>query len=136
MPPVPPREQIEAWLAQGARDLEVAEALFGQGFHDACALYSQQSVEKYLKAFYMATKKREAPKTHNVLALARELGASDEVSEGLELLEDDYMTVRYPDVAIARGSPEYGEVIGQSRLAMAKRIEQWVQEQIGEDDAQ
>lgn len=134
-PKVPPRDQIDAWLAQAERDLEIAAGNLEMGFADACAMYSQQAAEKFLKALYMLKERAEAPRTHGILGLARRLGAPEEVAEGLDLLEQDYMAVRYPDAAMSMDAHGYDDAVGRSRLDMARRVRAWVLMEMGESDA-
>lgn len=133
-PKVPPRDQIDAWLARAERDLEIAEANLEMGFADACAMYSQQAAEKFLKALYMLEERAEAPRTHNIVLLARQLGAAPELADSLHDLEQDYMRTRYPDVAAMAGAAEHDAAAGAERLAQARRVREWVMEQFARDE--
>jgi len=124
--PAPTREQIGLWLAQGARDLEIAESNHEQGFHDACAFYCEQGVEMYLKALYMALNQVEAPKTHRLIWFAHELALGQEFLSGLHDLERDYMVTRYPDVGVTVDGRQYAAETAADRLDWARRIRDWV----------
>lgn len=131
-PKVPPRDQIDAWLAQAERDLEIAAGNLNIGFADACALYSQQAAEKFLKALYMLKERAEAPKTHEIVGLAAQLGVPEDVADGLDLVEKDALAPLYPDVMVKIGPPEYNAAVGQARLATARGVAAWVRSQTGE----
>ena len=133
MSPAPTREQIGLWLAQGARDLEIAESNHAQGFHDACAFYCEQAVEMYLKALYMAREKVEAPKTHRLVWFARELALDEEFLSGLHDLERDYMVTRYPDVGVTVDGRQYATETAVERLDWARRIRDWAAARMPEE---
>ena len=128
MPPEPSVELIELWVSKARRNLEMAEGAVSLGHWESCVFWCEQAVEVYLKALFLATRRRTPPRTHHVVDLGAELGLPADLREDLVLAEEDYMAVRYPDAWLSVGEPEYdGEVAGE-RLSYAKRLAKWVEE--------
>ena len=130
----PSPEQIKAWTDRADKDLRIAKGNLEMGFYDACAVYCEQAVEKYLKALYMATEKREPPKTHHVVTLATDLGMSETEALPLHKLELDYMAARYPDVPLALAD-EYNAANATERMGIAERAIAWVKERLQPEEA-
>jgi HEPN domain-containing protein len=127
----PTPEQIKAWTDRADQDLRIARGNLEMGFYDACAVFCQQSVEKYLKALHMATMGREAPRTHQLVSLAMQLRLPEETAASLHLLEADYMAARYPDVGVALGE-DYTEEAARERLAVADEALAWIRTRLAE----
>lgn len=102
-----------------------------QGYHDACAYYCEQSVEKHLKALYTALCRDAAPKTNQLLGLARKVGVDEGLCDDLHLLELDYMATRYPDVVYGDGADGYDEETSAQRLGVAAQVAEWVRARLG-----
>jgi len=130
----PTREQIVRWLRQGERDLEIAQRNLDIGLYDVCVLFCEQAVEKHLKALYIHANRAEPPKTHKIVELARQLGASRDLYELLHLLEIDYLASRYPDFPTTVSYEDYDEEVARERLAIAQRVVKWVHQQLEQDD--
>jgi HEPN domain-containing protein len=101
------------------------------GFYDACAVFCQQAVEKYLKALYMAAMEQEAPRTHQLVSLATRLGLPEATVASLHLLESDYMGARYPDVGVSLGQ-DYTAEAARERLEVADVALAWVRTRLAE----
>jgi HEPN domain-containing protein len=91
---------IEDWYRFAGEDLAAARELAGRGsFHHQACLLSQQSVEKYLKA-YLLSKGWKLVKTHELSQLVGECCTNDESFQTLypscELLNKFIVTGRYP----------------------------------------
>lgn len=82
------RKEVEFWLLQSEADLKSAKDLLKTGNFYSSVFFSHQSVEKALKALYILEKK-ELIKTHNLVFLARELGASDNIINNCAELTPD-----------------------------------------------
>ncbi|MBF0509335.1 MAG: HEPN domain-containing protein [Deltaproteobacteria bacterium] len=63
----PTLKLVSAWLRKADSDMKLAEHLFSEGadFPNAIALHSQQTAEKYLKAF-LTYHQKAFPKTHDL----------------------------------------------------------------------
>ena len=92
------REEIRNTWMQSEEDLKTAELIIEVGRFYASVFFSQQAAEKALKALYIY-QKRLLPKTHNIVELASDLGAPDEVIEACQELHPDYVATRYVDAA-------------------------------------
>lgn len=130
----PTRQQIDRWLRQANRDFQAAQRQLQVQLWEQCALLCEQAVEKYLKALHMHSTGREAPRTHKIAEFGEELGVPDEFSELLQQLEADYMTTRYPDVAVAAPFEAYTEQIARERLEGTGEVIQWIKQQMNLSD--
>lgn len=108
-------EQIVAyWLAEAEEALEVAGHLLEKGDYSYALFFGHLTVEKTLKALYVAHCGEHAPYTHNLLRLARASGLEvDEMhTEALLTVTAFNIEARYPDVKRAfrqKCTPEYTE---------------------------
>jgi len=75
----------------------------------------------------MLDQKKELPRTHNLVELARDLGASEEISEAARELTPDYLTTRYPNAANGVPAEMYSHQSAQVHLDYARRIMEWTQ---------
>lgn len=91
------REEADNWWRQAKHDLETADFLLEGEKLDAAAFYFQQTVEKALKALYIATKKEAPEATHSLTKLGRACGLPPEFSGFLRRLAAEYYVSRYPD---------------------------------------
>jgi HEPN domain-containing protein len=91
--------EAQRWLRQAQADLAVVRTLHAAGHHAAACFYSQQAAEKALKAVVFAHGARVVL-GHSVRELARQCEAYDTtfagVAEGAALLDQFYITTRYP----------------------------------------
>ncbi len=105
------REEVYWWLELAKRDLDRARRAVEQDDRVSMVFWSQQAVEKALKALALAIK-RDVPKTHNIRRLKEfigiDLGLSPDIWEKAYELTQYYYVSRYPD--IVEGIPD--EVIG------------------------
>lgn len=92
------RKEIDYWFEQAKADLKSATDLLKTENFYASVFFSQQAAEKSLKALYI-DEKRMIAKTHNLVFLARELGAPENIINNCAELTPDYLTARYPDAA-------------------------------------
>jgi len=101
------REEVFWWLELAKRDLERAKR--AKEFEDKVSMvfWSQQAVEKALKALALAVK-RDIPKTHSIRRLkefiGEDLGLPINVWERAYELTQYYYVSRYPD--IVEGLPD------------------------------
>jgi len=130
MKPTP--EFIGAWRRQAESDLRNARRNAEIGAYDVCVLLCQQAAEKMLKAAYMAVKGEEAPFTHSLAMLQRELGASVEAIGAAAELTADYITSRYPPGGSEVPVDRYDAAASADRLERAQRVVEWAQEVLDE----
>ena len=91
---------VDDWFRFAGEDLAAARELAGRGsFHHQACLLSQQSAEKYLKAFLLS-KGWKLVRTHELSQLAGECYSYDESFQTLypscELLNKYVIAGRYP----------------------------------------
>lgn len=110
------------WLQQAENDLQFAGyALSGKYFSQVCFV-SQQAAEKALKAlaFHRGSK---AIIGHSVKKIAEELKLNSEVDKAARILDQYYITARYPD-GLPAGSPHnfFSEDEARSAIEAAEII--------------
>lgn len=126
-------QAVRLWVEEGEHDLQVAEHLFGAGFHSNCAVSCEQSAEKLLKALWIWRNGEGPPRHHRVGELATSLDAPSQVVAGARLLEPDYITARYPDAALVPPHTRYTAADSEQRLQAARLIGAWVREKLCEE---
>ncbi len=119
------REETRRWLKQAEADLAVAREL-GHGHYYIGAFACHQAIEKGMKAAFIERKRSMPPKTHNLVELARELGAPEAVLSDVRLLNPEYAVSRYPDAANGVPAEMYDERKARLLLEATERIWQWV----------
>lgn len=120
------RKEIDYWFAQAKADLKSATDLLTTENFYASVFFSQQTTEKSLKSLYIR-EKRTTFKTHNLVFLARELNAPQNLINNCAELTPDYITTRYPDAATGAPFENYTQESAERHLRMAKEVVQWVE---------
>ena len=118
-------EEIKRWFEKAKRDLEVAEYLFNGHKYEECSFFSQQSVEKSLKALILKKEKRII-KTHDLLFLAEKVDLPVELKLNCRELTVIYTYVRYPDTTKLNDI----EIKAQRYTNTAREVLIWVQKQL------
>ena len=124
------RPEAELWIRQAASDLKNAERNIGIAAFDVAAFLCQQAVEKLLKGSYAQLRREEAPRTHTVFELGRQLKVSEAILSHLRVLTPDYLAARYPDAANGVPAEVYDEPIARDRLRRAKEVFEWARGQV------
>lgn len=119
------REEIRNWFKQARADFEAAQDSMKTGHYEWACFQSQQAAEKALKALYIH-RKRTSLAVHNLLNIARSLGAPRDVVEAARELNADYVTTRYPDAANGVPAEQYSRGIAQRHLKAVRKVFQWV----------
>ena len=131
-------EYHDAWLLKAENDLRIAELAIRQDdpITDGAIYHTQQCAEKALKGF-LAFKRSEIKKTHNLAELVMQCATFDSDFESL-LLDADELTpkateYRYPDDFIdiedrSQLFPDVEEV--ESAIVKAKRIFDFVKSKL------
>ena len=89
------------WLSQAKEDLNAAKFNYKGKQYKVTAFLCQQSAEKALKAI-LIEKDQRLRKTHDLVALGRDIGISESILEELKELTLAYIYSRYPDVPVLR----------------------------------
>jgi HEPN domain-containing protein len=122
-------EVHKKWLRQAEADYDAAlYNLKGKKFY-VCANYSQQAVEKSLKALWIF-KKKELVKTHGLLSLAKKLNIPEKFIPKLACLEPIFRESRYPDTTENIPAEEYEEQDCVEFLNTAEEILIWAKNEI------
>lgn len=117
------RPEVTEWLGRAERDLQVAHDLLGLGHWAAGGFHAQQAAEKALKAAVIGAA-GSLDRTHDLVRLARRLGAPEPVERACDALNPFYMADRYPDTAVAVDAKE-----AAAALRDAQEVVRWVQAQ-------
>lgn len=91
------KEEVKRWFAQALNDFDIAKTLFGLKKFSHSSFFCQQSAEKALKALLLELES-ELVKTHDLVLLARRLGAPEEIIGLCKELAPVYVESRYPDL--------------------------------------
>ena len=123
------KESVRLW-EQAEEDLDTADKLLGVRKYYASVFFSEQAAEKALKVMYLERKRRVAF-THDLIELAEELGAPENVFHAAAELSPDYITTRYPDAANAVPAKLYDEASAEMHLNLSREVLQWVKGELG-----
>jgi len=122
------KESSRLW-EQAREDLDTADKLLQVGKYYASVFFSEQAAEKALKVMYLE-KKRRMPFTHDLVELAEELRAPEDVSHAAAELSPDYIMTRYPDAANAMPAKLYDVKSAEMHLALSRAVIQWVRNEL------
>ena len=123
------KKEIQNWLEQAKRDLETAEHCLGSKDYYASSFFSQQAVEKALKALYIK-KFNELVRVHDIVFLSEKLELPQDLIEAAKRLNPVYVESRYPDVTGSLPAYSYTEEDASNDLSDATKIIKWLQERI------
>lgn len=115
------------WLTEAEEALRVADHLVEKRDYSYALFFGHLSVEKLLKALYVALHGEHAPPTHNLLRLARAAGIElDEArADALIRITGFNIEARYPDVKRTfrkKCTPEFVS----TQMKLTKEIFQWL----------
>lgn len=122
------KESARLW-EQAQEDLDTADKLLSVEKYYASVFFSEQAVEKGLKVVYLE-KKRRVAFTHDLMELAEELEAPENVSHAAAELSPDYLTTRYPDAANAVPAKLYDQASAQMHLELSRQVMEWVKKEL------
>jgi len=124
------RKEIENWWLQGKNDLEKARVLFKSKNYDGCSFFSQQAVEKVLKALILLRSKEKKIEGHSLIFLGKTAGVPDLFFSGLKKLSPQYFISRYPDVSEDVPYELYDETVAKEFLSTAEEVVKWTEKQL------
>ena len=98
------RREVRLWMGAAYEDLEDAKIALERERWFRAAFFSQQAVEKALKALFFIVRREEPPKINTVTELylmLKEAGFSlpKDLEEKIYVLNKYYTVTRYPDAA-------------------------------------
>ncbi len=118
------RKDLKELLDAAEDDLDIAEKLYELGKYRYVAFFTQQAVEKYIKAFLLH-KINKYPFTHSITKLIKEALRCDKDFEYLlaikaDSLEDYYTGVRYPPLIVV------DEEEAKEAIEIAKKVREFI----------
>lgn len=125
------REEVYNWFKQAEADLRSARNSREAGDYYMSVFASQQATEKALKALSLF-KLKEYPKGHSIIYLAQKVEAPESMMSGIRDLNPEYMSTRYPDMAVGVPAELYDDKIAARHFKTAQEVLGWVREQIQE----
>ena len=125
--------EYQKWFAQALRDLRTAENSLNSGDYYACAFWSQQAVEKALKALLIS--RGRVVRGHDLVELGyiiRDELRMDvsRIMDNLRELTTHYITARYPDAANSVPYEIYTEGMARRILEKAREVVEWVRQSL------
>jgi HEPN domain-containing protein len=124
------RKEVERLVLPARRDLENGRKNIGIQAYEVSAFLAHQSVEKYLKATWIHTKRRQPPPTHYLRQLGEGLGIPKRLIRNLIFLNPDYTVARYPDAANGVPYELYDEKTARAKVRAAREVARWAEGQI------
>ncbi|MBM4401705.1 MAG: HEPN domain-containing protein [Candidatus Cloacimonetes bacterium] len=119
------------WWQQAQADLETAEINWRNKRYYACSFFSQQAVEKALKAIIIAETKKMPPKIHRLYELSSVILTHEEIKEILEKIRKvdlAYLASRYPDMPAKKTAAEtIDSQTAWDHYFDAKEVIEWLQ---------
>ncbi|MBC2699979.1 MAG: HEPN domain-containing protein [ANME-2 cluster archaeon] len=128
------KKMILKWWKQANRDLLTAKNCIGSGDYYASVFFSEQAIEKGLKALYIKLFNDAPPRIHYIDKLASLVNAPLDIMDATYELSEDYMLSRYPDVSDELPFELYDENMAKIKLVRSEEILSWVRTQMGEDN--
>lgn len=123
------REEAAQWLKQAEHDLKTSRLLLENQVYDYAAFTAFACAEKAFKAAFLELKKDVPPKTHELMALAKAVGA-DELLETVRELNPHFVQSRYPDAANAVPFEAYSKTIAERCIRIAEQVLAWTQKKL------
>lgn len=123
------REEVENWFKQAQADLVSSANSRQSGDYYMSVFASHQAAEKALKALCLY-KLKAYPRGHSIISLARQVAAPEEMMSGIRDLNPEYMSTRYPDIAVGVPAELYDKTIADRHYITAQEVLEWVKSQM------
>ena len=123
-------EESQKWMAQAKADFSTAKANLQVKKYYASVLFSQQAIEKALKALWMIEKKGDYPLIHDLHRLGKQLDVPDKFFEVLKELTSAYGESRYPDSTDIIPAKKFSRTDALKYIASTKELLKWIQERM------
>ena len=121
--------EVDGWWLQALDDLDTAKANHGIKKYHIASLFSQQAVEKALKAYYIK-KFKELKKTHDIVYLANELSLPHKLVDYCKQLNPIYSQSRYPDASGELPSQMFLEEEAQEFINYSEEVLNWIRKKV------
>jgi HEPN domain-containing protein len=106
------------WLRQSENDFLWANESLKSGYYPQCCFISQQVAEKAVKALALL-REYDRIKSHSITKIIQALNINGEILEAAKILDQYYLTGRYPD-ALPEGAPMDYFTFEQAKDALEK----------------
>ncbi|TFG23804.1 MAG: HEPN domain-containing protein [Promethearchaeota archaeon] len=113
-------DEINKWFILAERDFISAKKNFKKRIYYVSAFLCQQSIEKALKALYIK-KYQKLLKIHDLVKLAKKVGADINILDICAELNPIYIETRYPDVPTS-----YNKVDLKKLLKDTEKVLIWI----------
>lgn len=123
------QEEVTLWWELALDDIDTAQKNFNIPKYHIAALFSQQAVEKALKALYIYTFK-SLKKTHDLVFLATRLKLPDQYKTICKQLDPLYTEARYPDVSGKLPQTLFTKADAAEFIFIAEEILAWVKKKL------
>src|SRR3989338_6470497 len=124
------REEVKRWLEQSESDFDGAKYNFDGGKFYIAAFWSQQAVEKALKALFLYEKKGEVPQLHSLIYLATNTSVPEKFFSFLKELTPKFIDTRYPDASVDLPKNIYDEENTKRILDKSEEVLEWIKKKI------
>jgi HEPN domain-containing protein len=115
--------KAEEWLERAKKDLDDAKFNLEGGRFEVSAFLAHQAAEKALKALYVL-KFGRLWKIHDLVQLAKQVGAPHEVVDVCDKLNPHYIATRYLVETV------YTAERSREALELADKVIEWVEKQL------
>lgn len=121
------REEIRNWWEQARRDLKTAENSHKSGDYYASVFWSQQSLEKGIKAYIMLKQRTNTNlNIHSLIKLARMAKMPSKFYSFLRSISPEYYISRYPDASEETPYKLYTKEDSAEILKQSKEVVKWL----------
>ncbi len=123
------KELVGKWLEQAGYDLKTAKNSLNSEDYYASVFWSQQAVEKGLKAVWME-RGNDLVKTHNLIMLGKNVGLPGKFSSGIESLMEGYINSRYDMMIEEIPAKRYFKTDVDIFIKLAEEVLEWIRTKI------
>jgi len=122
--------KVKEWHGLSKEDFDVAELTFKSKRYTHTVFMCQQAIEKSIKAVYVKKFNKVPPRKHDLLALCRDIGIIDELSDEykkmLAYISSMYILARYPDTS-RMGYSKPDRKKARKVLITTKEVLEWLE---------
>jgi HEPN domain-containing protein len=123
------RKEAQRWWKQAQNDLGYAELGLREGYYAQACFQSHQVAEKALKALHYGLHEKRFVTGHSLARLSEGEGIDEEMHERLLVLDQYYITARYPNgLPDAAPFEVYTKRQAESAVETARAVLRWTQE--------
>jgi len=119
------KESTRKWVEKANRDIEVAKELYNNGYYDYSCYFSQQAVEKLLKAF-LVENNRKYPRTHDIKHLINLCVDLDKDFKYLFEIGADKLSLYSTEIRYPEFEYEVTEEDAREAIEIAKKVREFI----------